>query len=150
TQTCTRPTLQEVRYAAACRATETTITEPGPDVSVFMIGGPLIGKRPANLFLSPHPQALYSGESEGRKSPKASHGSFPRFFVFIATTFKVQRQIKKARHPLRRSYKSIRSSYEERLRRRMYSLSSTRDLNHFFWPTSNKRLDSASNELENN
>src|SRR5436309_5974090 len=32
---CTRTTLQEVRYAAASRATETTITEPGPDVSVF-------------------------------------------------------------------------------------------------------------------
>src|SRR5207249_9769884 len=99
------------------------------------------------------PQALYPGKAEGGEFPKASHGSFPYLFVFIATdlwAFKVQRQIKKARHPLRRSYKSIRSSYEERLRRRMYSLSSTRDLNHFFWPTSNKRLDSASNELENN
>src|SRR5712691_6651099 len=99
---CTRTTLQEVRYAAASRATETTITEPGPDVSVFNHWRAAHWQAARQFIPVPSPPGfLFRRAGKLKSKPRI----LPRFFVFIATTlwtFKVQRQIKKARHPLRR------------------------------------------------
>src|SRR5436309_6084026 len=115
---CTRTTLQEVRYAAASRATETTITEPGPDVSVFNHWRAAHWQAARQFIPVPSPSGSLLWRVGRRAISESKPRILPLFSLYCNGLVDPQssKANKKARHPLRRSYKSIRSSYEERLR----------------------------------